>query len=207
MQSFIVILAALCGLTIPCECISARFFFTLGPELQYVNGGSTYYVSFDNPCAQGGYGESELEFSLDNFTAGLHIVAGTRHEIAGGQTRDRLRVSWLGVVEEDVGIMKGSDWIERCSALGEVPREGRDLYTQSDAWLRGSIIDAIYVCYFRIDKNWTFGPMLGFRYQEVKYDICGYRGIYWTTPVCGEGKVLDFSVIYERKATSEVLCR
>ncbi len=114
MQSFIVILAALCGLTIPCGCISARFFFTHGPELRYVSGNSSYHICFDNPLAQGGHGESELEFPLDNFMAGLHIVAGTKHENAGGQTRDRLRVSRPWVVEEDAGIMEDSEWIERC---------------------------------------------------------------------------------------------
>ncbi len=85
--------------------------------------------------------------------------------------------------------------------------EGRHLYTESDASLRGAIIGANYVYYFRIDKNWTLGPMLGFRYQEFKYDIYGYRVIYWTKPVYGEGKGLHYRVIYERKATSEVLCR
>jgi hypothetical protein len=198
MCSFMVILAALCVLTIPGECISARFFFTLRPELRYVRGNSTHYISIDNPWAAGGHMESELEFPLDNFMAGLHIVVGTRHESAGGQTRDRLGVRWLGVVDGHAGIMKDSDWIENDVALeGGVPHTGRDLYTESDAWLRGSIIDLNYVHYFRVDMSWALGPMLGFRHEKFKYDIYGYRGIHWTIPVSGEGKVLDYRVTYE----------
>lgn len=197
MCSFIVILAVLFVLTTPSECISARFFFTLGPELRYVNGNSTYHIRFDNPWAAGGHGESELEFPLDNFMAGIHVTVGTRYEKSGTQTKGRLGLSLLAVVDDDAGIMEDSDWIENDAAFGEAPHEGRDSYTESDAELRGNIIDLNYVYYFRIDKSWTLGPMLGFRYQELKYDIYGYRGIYWTTPVYGEGEFLDYRVTYE----------
>ncbi len=38
--------------------------------------------------------------------------------------------------------------------------------------------------------------MIGYRSQNFKYEIFDYRGMYWTTPVSGEGKVLDYEVTY-----------
>ena len=198
MRSLVVILPMLFVLPIPATCLSKQFFVTLGPEARYINGHSTYHISFDNPWASGGHGESELEFPLDNFMAGLHIVAGTRYHTSEGQTKARLRMSLLRVINDYAGIMRDSDWIENDAALpGGVPHEGRDLYTESDARLRGGIVDLNFAYFLRIDRCWTFGPMLGFRYHEFMYDIIGYRGIYWTTPVSGEGKVLDYEVTYE----------
>jgi len=198
VRNLVVILATLFVLPIPATCLSSQFFITLGPEVRYVNGHSTYHISFDSPWASGGHGESELEFPLDNFMAGIHVMAGTRHETGGTRTGGRLRMSLLGVVDKDAGIMKDSDWIENDAALpGGVAHEGRDLYTESDARLRGTIFDIKYAYNFRCDQSWTLGPMLGFRYHQFKYDIYGYRGIYWTTPVYGEGKVLEYEVTYK----------
>jgi hypothetical protein len=197
VRNLVVILATLFVLPIPATCLSSQFFITLGPEVRYVNGHSTYHINFDSPWASGGHGESELEFPLHNFMAGIHVMAGTRHETGGTQTGGRFSLSLLGVVDKDAGIMKDSDWIENDAAFGETPHEGRDLYTESDARLRGAIFDIEYAYYFKCDQSWTLGPMLGFRYHQFKYDIYGYRGIYWTTPVYGEGKVLEYEVTYK----------
>jgi len=197
VRNLALILAMLFFLLTPATCLSSQFFITVGPEVRYINGHSTYHISFDSSWASGGHGESELEFPLDNFMAGMHVVAGGRHETGGTQARGRLSMSLLGVVNKDAGIMKDSDWIENDAAFGEAPHEGRDLYTESDARLKGTIFDIEYAYYFRCNQSWTLGPMLGFRYHQFKYDIYGYRGFYWTTPVYGEGKVLEYEVTYK----------
>jgi len=175
---------------------SAELFGELGVEGRYCNGETTYHISFDEPWSSGGRGESELEFPIDCYMAGVNVIVGNRYPENPRQTQNRLSLTWLGVIHDRGGVMKDSDWIENDAAYGEPPHTGRDLYTESDAELKGMIVDAGYSYLFRLNNILTLGPMIGYRYHDFKYDIYGYRGIYWNTPVSGEGQVLEYKVTY-----------
>lgn len=181
-------------LTIPVRSSASNLFVEIGLETRYVHGDSTYYISGVDPVL--GSWASELEFPLNNFMAGLNVTVGRRHLKNPNQTESRFCLVWLVIVDDDAGTMKDSDWIENDPAYGEPPHAGRDLYTESDAQIRGRILDIDYAYHFRFGNRWTLGPMIGYRSQKFKYEIFDYRGMYWTTPVSGEGKVLDYEVTY-----------
>jgi len=138
-----------------------------------------------------------LEFPLNNLMAGMSLIVGTRHEKNPRQTRGRFSLTWLRVVEKAAGTMKDSDWIENDAAYDEPPHAGRDIYTESDAQLRGTVFDMNYAHHFRLNNSWTLGPMIGYRSQRLEYEIYGYRGIWWTTPISGAGKVLGYEITYK----------
>jgi outer membrane protease len=194
--SFIV-LAVLCAVSIPQACHSSDLFIETGPEIRHSAGKSAYHISFDEPWALGGHGESELEFPIDNLMAGIKVVAGTKYGKYSRQSEVRLCLRLLRTIDRDAGIMKDSDYVENDAAFGKPPHEGKDLYTESDARLEGILIDAIWSYHFPLGRKWGLGPVLGYRYQELRYEIYGYRGYYWTTPVYGEGRVLDYRVTYK----------
>ena len=191
------VLAVLCAVGIPQACLSSDLFIETGPEVRYTAGDSTYHISFDEPWALGGHGESELEFPIDNVMAGVKVIVGTKYGKNSRKSKGRLCLRLLGTIDKEAGIMKDSDWIENDAAFKETPHEGKDLYTESDARLEGMLFDAIWSYHFSLGHNWGLGPMLGYRYQELHYEIYGYRGYYWTTPVYGQGKILDYQVIYK----------
>ncbi len=194
---YLIIITTACLLCIPTKSLALNLFTEIGLETRYVQGDSTYRISFDNTWANGGHGESELEFPLNNLMAGVSLVIGSRHEKNPNQTKGWFSLTWLGVVNEPAGTMKDSDWVENDAAYGEPPHAGRDMYTESDAQLQGTIFDMNYAYHFTFYNSWTIGPMLGYRYQGFEYNIYGYRGIYWTTPVSGEGKILEYKIAYK----------
>ena len=192
-----IVLAVLCAVSVAQACLSSELFIETGPELRYTAGESTYHISFEEPWALGGHGESELQFPIANVMAGVKVIAGTTYGKNNRKSKGRLCIRLLKTINKDAGTMKDSDWIENDVALGKAPHEGKDLYTESDAELEGMLFDLIWAYHFSLGHNWGLGPMLGFRYEKLQYEIYGYRGYYWTEPVSGQGKVLDYQVIYE----------
>jgi len=196
MKYLVAVITAACLLGIPAKSLALSLFTEIGFETRYSNGDSTYHISFDDTWENGGHGESKLEFPLANIMAGISLTAGTRHEKNPGLTKARFRIIWLGVATNAAGTMKDSDWIENDAALGQDPHPGRDLYTESDARLQGAVFDMNYAHHFSLNNSWVLGPIIGYRYQGLEYGIYGYRGIYYTTPVSRDGKVLEYRVIY-----------
>lgn len=196
MRYCVTVLIVACLLGAAVTSSSSELFGELGIEGRYCSGDTAYHISFDEPWSSGGHGESELEFPIDSYMAGINIIVGNRYKKNPHQTQNRFNLTWLGVVHDKGGVMKDSDWVENDAAYGEAPHEGRDLYTESDAELKGMIVDAGYSYLFRLNNSLTFGPMIGYRHHDFKYDIYGYRGVYWTTPVSGEGRVLEYKVTY-----------
>lgn len=194
MRYFTTIIIAACFLCIPAKSF-AEIFTKITPELRYIKGDTTYHISFDETWANGGHGESELEFPIDNLMIGIGLVVGSKHEKTG-QTMGQFSLTLLYTPSGDAGTMKDSDWIENDAAFGETSHAGKDLYTESDAHLTGMIFDINYAYHFRYNNSWTLGPMLGFRHQKFEYDVTGGGGMYWTTPVFLEGKLLDYEVTY-----------
>lgn len=195
LRNFITVIIAACLLGIPAKSLASRLVAEIGLEARYVQGDSTYYISGVDPVL--GSWASELEFPLDNFMAGVNVTIASMHEKNTRQTRSRLSVLWLSIVDDHAGIMKDSDWIQNDAAYGEPFQVGRDLYTESDAQIRGTIFDIDYAYHFKFRNRWTLGPMIGYRSQNFKYEVYDYRGTYWTTPVSGKGKVLDYEVTYK----------
>ncbi len=192
-----IVLAVLCAVGIAQACHSSDLYIKAGPEIRYIAGNSTYHISFDEPWTLGGHGESELEFPIDNLMAGINVNVSTKYGRYSRQNKARLCLRLLRTIDKNAGIMKDSDWIENDAAFGKPPHEGKDLYTESDARLEGMLFDAIWAYHFQLGRRWALGPMLGYRYQKLRYEVYGYRGYYWTTPVYGEGKVLDYRVAYK----------
>jgi outer membrane protease len=192
-----IVLAVLCAVAIAQACLSYDLFIETGPEFRYTAGDSTYHISFEEPWAVGGHGESELEFPIANVMAGVKVIAGTTYGKNNRKSKGHLCIRLLKTIDKDAGTMKDSDWIENDAAFGKAPHQGKDLYTESDAELEGMLFDLIWAYHFSLGPNWALGPMLGFRYEELQYEIYGYKGYYWKESVSGQGKVLDYQVIYK----------
>ncbi|MDY6882036.1 MAG: omptin family outer membrane protease [Desulfatiglans sp.] len=197
MRLILVLMVFVMSMFMPAASFALDLFAEFGIETRYINGDSTFHISFDNPWAYGGHSESELEFPLNGFWGGLHLVVGNRHDQNPKQTTGRLSLSLLQSIGSGWGEMKDSDWIENDAAFGESPHDGKDLYTESDASLNGTMLDISYGHHFPINSRWSIGPMVGFRYHRLEYDIDGYRGIYWDTPVSGTGRVIEYEIKYK----------
>lgn len=195
MRYFIIIITAAGLLGIPSKSPALDLFTEIGLETRYVQGDSTYRIS--GVDSQLGSWASELEFPLNNFLAGISLIIGSRHEKNPSQTRGRFSLIWLRVVQEAAGTMKDSDWVENDAAFGEPPHAGTDIYTESDAQLRGSIFDVNYAYHFRLNNSWSLGPMIGYRSQYLEYDIYGFRGYDYDRPISSTEKALEYEITYK----------
>jgi hypothetical protein len=195
MRYLIIIITAAGLLGIPTKSLAINFFTEIGAETRYVQGDSTYRIS--GVDSQLGSWASELEFPLNNIMAGISLITGSRHGKNPSQTKARFSLTWLRVVKEAAGIMKDSDWVENDAAFGEAPHAGTDIYTESDAQLLGTIFDVNYAYHFRLNNSWSLGPMVGVRYQELEYDIYGYRGYRYNRPISSTEKALEYEITYK----------
>ena len=190
MKQFITIIIAACLLWIPVNSF-AKVSTKISPELRYMNGNGKYHIDFEDTWANGGHGESELEFPVNNLMIGASLEVGSRYEKTG-QNKGVFSMTLLAIPSGDAGTMKDSDWIENDAAFGETAHAGKDMYTESKVNLNGVMFDVNYAYHLRVNNSWTVGPMVGYRYQKFQYDVNGYRGIYYTTPVSGAGKSLEY---------------
>jgi hypothetical protein len=195
LRHCITIIIAASLLSIPIRSWASNLFADVGVQTRYVQGDSTYYISGVDPAL--GSWASELEFPLNNSMAGVSLYVGSSHEENPRQVKGQFCLVWLTTIDDDAGTMKDSDWIENDAAYGEASHAGKDMYTESDARVQGTIFDVDYAHYFRFGARWSLGPMIGYRSQKFEYEIYGYRGTYWTTPVSGAGKALDYEITYK----------
>ena len=170
--------------------------FTMGFEGRYTGGNTTYHISFDDSWANGGHGESELEFPIANFFTGISAAA---YVLRDGHKAYSFNFRYLAALGGDAGTMKDSDWIENdlalCGTKCTSNTPGRDLYTESDDELvSGYLMDILYIQNFLFTEGLTAGLALGYRYYEVNHDVIGCNGTYWGVPVsCLNTKVLQYS--------------
>lgn len=168
MKYIITIIMAVCLLCIPAKSFSSEIFAKIGPEVRYISGDSTYRISFDNDWVDGGHGESELEWPLDNWFGGINYLGGDKGD--HNQIKNQFGLRLLGRINEDAGTMKDSDWIENDAAYGVSSHPGKDLYGELDAELeKGLIFDVNYAYNFSLGKNFSIGPMVGFQYKKFKW--------------------------------------
>ncbi|MEE8300197.1 MAG: omptin family outer membrane protease [Desulfatiglandales bacterium] len=196
MRYFIIIITAAGLLGIPSKSPALDLFTEIGLETRYVQGDSTYRIG--GVDSQLGSWASELEFPLNNIMAGISLIIGSRHAYNPSQTRDRFSLTWLRVVQETAGTMKDSDWVENDDAVqGGFPHAGRDIYTESDAQLRGTVFDVNYAHHFRPNNSWSLGPMIGYRSQYLEYDIYGYSGYRYDRLISSTEKALEYEITYK----------
>lgn len=169
--------------------VLSRLSTKIGLKAAYLSGNSIYHISFDNSWDDGGHGESELEFPLDNYLVGIDVLIGKEKE-------SHLGFRLLTNIDEGAGIMKDSDWIENDAAFGKVVHRGKDLYTESDAKLSANIFDFVYV--YHPFSNTSLSPVLGYKYQRFEYETYGAKGNYWDEPVSigNNVKGLTYEVTY-----------
>lgn len=171
MRYFIIIIITVCFTYIPVNSFSSELFTKIAPEVRYINGVSTYHISFDNSWAYGGHCESELEWPIDNWFAGINLAVGTKGDSKNlNQTKGQFNLSLLGRISEDSGVIKDSDWIENDGYYGYPLHSGKDLYGECDADLEeGIIFDVSYAYNFSLNKNFSIGPIIGFRYTNLRW--------------------------------------
>ena len=157
----------------------------IGIRAGYLKGDSTYHISFDG-------GASELEFPLRVFLLGPEIGLGYKN--TKNQEKLRLNLIWLTSITEGTGKMKDSDWIDGDG------QPGLDIYSESDIELKANIFHINLLYNFWPTKNISIGPVVGYKYQQFKYDISntdqvGY-GIYAPFTASPRGRTLEYKAIY-----------
>ena len=175
----------------------SEMFIKAGVETRYIAAGETiYHIKFDDSWANGGHGESELEFPLgNNVFTGVNFELGTLFDgDRVNKPKTKLSITYLQAIGGPKGVMRDSDWVENDAAFGEAAHDGKDLFTKSDDELvAGKMIDVNFIYNFKINEQVTIGPVLGYMFQKFKHDVVGCKGYYWTTPVtCVNKTVLDF---------------
>ncbi|MCD6485969.1 MAG: hypothetical protein J7K35_01385, partial [Syntrophobacterales bacterium] len=64
-----------------------KLFTEVGLSTKYINGNSTYHISFNDAWENGGHGESELEFPYDNLMTGITLAVGSKYREKPKQIR------------------------------------------------------------------------------------------------------------------------
>lgn len=165
---------------------SGRIYLNIGVRSGYLKGDTTYRISFPG-------GASELEFPLKTYLLGPEISWGYKN--AQKQDKFLVKLRWLTNIGQGSGKMKDSDWIEGDG------QPGLDIYSESDIKLRVNIVDANGIYRFWPMKQLSIGPMMGYRYQQLKYDVkntdqvgIGIYDLFYTTSV--HGKTMEYKVVY-----------
>jgi len=131
----------------------------------YISGYTKYHISFDG-------GASELEFPLEAYLFGFNLGWGFRNEQK--QEKVRMEIKWLTNVSDGRGKMEDSDWIDDDAdflGISGYHHSGKDIYSESDVKLRAHIFNANVMYNVWLIKNFSIGPMAGYRYQIFKYDV------------------------------------
>jgi outer membrane protease len=166
-----------------------------GLQFGSINGDTTYRISFDG-------GESELKFPLGAYLLGVNFGWGYRNEQK--QEIVRMELKWLTNVSDGKGKMEDSDWIDDDASFLGIPgynHSGLDIYSQSDLKLRAHIVNINVMYNVWLIKNFSIGPMAGYRYQFFKYDVkntnqvgYGEYAPYFTASV--RGNTLKYKITY-----------
>jgi hypothetical protein len=161
----------------------------------YINGYTKYHISFDG-------GASELEFPLKAYLAGINLGWGFRNDQK--QEIVRMELKWLTNVSDGKGKMEDSDWIDDDADFLGIPgysHPGKDIYSESDVELRAHIVNINVMYNVWLIKNFSIGPMAGYRYQFFKYDVkntnqvgYGEYAPYFTASV--RGNTLKYKISY-----------
>lgn len=155
-------------------------------ESEYLEGDTTYHITFPG-------GESELEFPLRTFLIGPKIGWGYKNQ--QDQDKFQLNIEWLTNIGHGSGKIKDSDW------MGGDGHPGLDVYSESDIKLRANIVNVNAIYNFWPIKNLAIGPMVGYVFQQFKYDVSNLNQVGYGphAPIATgytPGKVGDYKVTY-----------
>ncbi|MCK4739595.1 MAG: omptin family outer membrane protease, partial [Deltaproteobacteria bacterium] len=172
------------------------YFLNASIEERYFSGSTIYHISFDDTWANGGHGESRLEFPLDNFFIGAAVQVGKRYKKNPLQAEDLLTLTYSRGLRGVSGLMEDSDWIENDSAFGMPSNSGRDIYTTSENYLGGAeFFDLNYLHNFWINDRWSVSPIIGYTYYWFSHSADGCEGTAWGVQVsCVDAKVIDYEL-------------
>jgi len=179
-------------------------YVTLGAQLGYLNGNSTYHTSFYDYTGSGG--ESKLEFPLQTELAGVTGEFVNKNSRTGDTFK--LRITWLTNVGNGSGKMKDSDWLTddqdvNTPTVGAgYPHPGKDIYSESDIKLKAAILDirAVYAAASHPGVN--LGLVGGYIRRNYHYTVSNTNQVGYGPYAPNyigfiPGNTLDYDVTYD----------
>jgi hypothetical protein len=146
--------------------------FSAKVDCRRMFGHTTYYISFtefDPVYGVNVKGESELEFPLDVFMAGIDVAVGG--ELEKGKPWSII-LGFRKEINDPGNDMKDSDWI----GVPEMGIREKFSYTESDSELDALILHINGRIGFFVHPRFTLEGVLGYRYQKFSYEIFGVSG-------------------------------
>jgi len=161
--------------------------FELAIGMGYLYGYTNYEIDFP---VDGYTGRSKLEFPFGNWLTGGSILAGYYPLYLNFQ-------GWTNISKKTVGDMKDKDWLDSYLFSS----------TESDADAQMVILDAnLLYNFWQGDNPWgdfskifqkgKVGFLIGYKYENFKYDITGVRDLLTGESSYLGQKVLDYEVKY-----------
>jgi hypothetical protein len=133
-----------------------------------LNFSMNYYYSHVSGLAEN---TSELEFPLDIYLTGLDFSI---NGLVGNPSDWQSRFTYLFNANDPDNSMKDSDWVR-------IPDAGFDrlvVYSESAAEVKATHLEVCGRARFTKEGRFTIDGLLGFRYQNFKYDMFGVDGWY-----------------------------
>jgi outer membrane protease len=174
-----------------------------GVGLGYLTGNTLYHISSYD--ATGGI-ESELEFPLNTFLAGLEFGYISKND--RGRDDLKIGIKWFRNIDNGSGKLKDSDWISGSvetspppNGLGFPAHPGLDIYSESDISLKANIIDLRASYNYWPSNGLALGPMGGVLYQNFQYDVSNVKQVGYGPYAASytgsvSGRVLTYEVTY-----------
>jgi outer membrane protease len=161
--------------------------FAMAIGMGYLYGDTSYEINF----SEGGYaGRSELTFPFDTWLLGT--------DISVGQYPFYLNFSgWTNMLKKENGGMEDKDWIDGYLFSS----------TESDNKAKIATLDVnLLYNFWEGEKPWgdvanafkkgRYGFLVGYRYENFKYDIIGVKDLFTGISYYPGQKVLDYEVQY-----------
>ncbi len=170
----------------------------------YLRGFTSYRIEFVQDLSVLGLsglsgvvpGASELRFPIKAWFTGARL--NWREKLDPAESRGdlvRFTLDWYDCAQAQRGQMRDSDWLD------DSVHPGRDIYSESDAKVRGYVIDGRFTYNgMALGDTLFIGPMAGCRYEWFKFtcdnvEQAGY-GIYSPYTARAPGRVLEYSIKY-----------
>jgi outer membrane protease len=173
------------------------FYVDLGVPVGILAGDTTYHISaYDG---SGGV-ESELEFPLESPLFGVRAEVGSRRPLEYG--RFVVEGSFMSNAGAGAGTMRDSDWLSGAYELGGVAHPGKDVYSESDANLSATALQARLRYERRVGAGVVLGASGGFRHERYEYEVRNVHQVGYG-PYAGDmdfdkaGRVLDYRITYQ----------
>jgi outer membrane protease len=169
------------------ETTLGKLEFTAAVGVGYLAGDTRYEIDFSD---SGINGKSELVFPFNKWLAGGNVSAGYYPFYLNFQ-------GWTNIAESTSSGMTDKDWADGFLFSS----------TKSDYKAQVSILDVnLLYNFWEGKKPWgdmsnsfqkgRFGLLIGYRYENFKYDIIGVKDLFTDISYYDGQKVLDYKVQY-----------